>query len=230
MVGRDSHFLGKVSIGDALAQPGRFAYAEQMNLKPLMGPNPRHSAFYLSNGKIAGRKFYFHHSGAPKTVTQASSHTKTIVPLAGGFDSEGNPRTQFEFEVAFWNLTDEEYSLLLFSLTLTEGMRHKIGGGKPLGLGTVKIEVMEISELDASQRYRGLSTRPADSRGGTPMTGEALRSHMQTATASITSSPSPSLEDLQYIWAYPPAEGEDYVYPDQEWFNRNPQVPISETP
>jgi CRISPR/Cas system CSM-associated protein Csm3 (group 7 of RAMP superfamily) len=231
MVSSKSHFLGKVSLSDARTEVGSFLVGAPMILKPLMEPKPRHTAFYRpdGNGKIAGRKFYFHHSGPPKTTNQATQFTKTVIPLEG-LDAQGNPRTIFEFDVTFNNLADDEYSLLVFGLILTEDMRHKVGGGKPLGLGTVKIEITEILETDPNQRYRGLSARSAGETASAVLAGDALRSHLQAATAPITNTASTSLDDLQYIWGYPPPEGEDYVYPDQEWFNHNSEKPLSETP
>lgn len=229
MVSSQSHFLGKVSFSDARTEMGSFQAGAPMILKPLMEPKPRHTAFYRPDGKIAGRKFYFHHSGPPKTSNQATQFTKTVTPLEG-LDAQGNPRTIFEFDVILNNLADDEYSLLVFSLILSEEMRHKVGGGKPLGLGTVKIEIMEILETDPNQRYRGLSARAAGEATSMVLAGDDLSAHLQAATASITTTPSKSLEDLQYIWGYPPPEGEDYVYPDQEWFEHNSEKPLSETP
>jgi len=237
MVSNKSHFLGKVSFSDASAEAGKFKTGMPIILKPLMEPKPRHSAFYHPNGEIAGRKFYFHHAGALKTTNQATEYTKTIIPLEGGVDDQGNPRTVFEFDVSFTNLTDGEYSLLLFALVLEEDMRHKIGGCKPLGLGTVKIEVTEhsIYQIDPQQRYRGLGTRRTDEGDGAMLTGDALKEHVRAVIAPIVTSNSDSLEDLQYIWRYPPqmteaGEPEDYKYPSQDWFRNNPLIPISETP
>ena len=229
MVSNQSHVLGKVSFSDGRTEPGRFVAAAPIVLKPLMEPKPRHAAFYLPDGKIAGRKFYFHHDHAPKTAIQATQYTKTVIPLEG-LDDQQNPRTLFEFDVTFTNLTDEEYSLLAFALILTDDMRHKVGGGKPLGLGTVRIEVTSLRETIAEQRYRGFSARAEDATDGNLITDDALRTHLQIITATITASPSSSFEDLRYIWRYPPPTDEDYVYPDQDWFKRNSAQPLSETP
>jgi RAMP superfamily protein len=234
MVSRNSHFLGKVSFGEARTTPQDFKRGTTVTLKPLMEPKPRHSAFYLPTGKVAGRKFYFHHVGALKTASQPTTFTKTLTPLEG-LDQAGNPQTVLEFDVTFSNLTDYEYSLLLFSLILTDDMRHKVGGGKPLGLGTSRIEVTELWELDTTQRYRGLGARALDAGLGRVQTGTDLLSHLLKLTEPFISAPSPSVLDLQRIWRYPPAKsptGEpvDYTYPDQKWFAENSSTPISGTP
>jgi hypothetical protein len=231
MVSSKSHFLGKVSFSDAHTEAGKFRIGSPVILKPLMEPKPRHTAFYRPNGEIAGRKFYFHHAGSPKTTNQATEFTKTIIPLEGGMDEQGNPQTVFEFDVSFTNLTDAEYSLLIFALILKEDMRHKLGGGKPLGLGTVKIEVKEnsIYQVDPQQRYKGLGERGADGFAGTIFTDKALQEHLRNVTAHIIKSGSDCLKDLQEIWQYPPPET-DYKYPGQDWFRANSQKPISQTP
>lgn len=237
MVSNKSHFLGKVSFSDAHTEPGKFKTGAPIILKPLMEPKPRHTPFYRPNGQVVGRKFYFHHHGAPKTTNRATEYTKTVVPLEGGVDEHGNPRTVFEFDVSFANLTDKEYSLLLFALVLTEDMCHKIGGGKPLGLGTVKIKVTDnsIYHVDPQRRYRGLGVRLAEQSAGVVLTGDALKKHVHDVTMSIIASGSDCLKDLQYIWKYPPpktkdGEPEDYKYPSQEWFRANPRTPIPGTP
>jgi CRISPR/Cas system CSM-associated protein Csm3 (group 7 of RAMP superfamily) len=231
MVSNKSHIVGKVSIGEARTMPEGFKRGQQIILKPLMEPKTRHTAFYLPGGKVAGRKFYFHHSGPLKTTNQPTEFTRTVVPLEG-IDNEGRPQTVFEFDVTFQNLTDDEYALLLFSLFLKEDMRHKVGAGKPSGLGTAKIELVYLRLIEPKRRYEGLAksaTEPECIEGGT-----AAR-RIEEATASICSHPSPSLLDLERIWRYPPAKGADgksvdYKYPDQDWFNRNSAVPLSGTP
>jgi CRISPR/Cas system CSM-associated protein Csm3 (group 7 of RAMP superfamily) len=234
MVSNQGHFLGKVSPSDATTEAGQFQVGSPIILRPLMEPKPRHQAFYLPGGKVAGRKFYFHHAGLPKITTQATSFTKTIVPLEG-LDAHAQPRTVFEFDVHFTNLTEDEYTLLLFALVLTDTMRHKVGGGKPHGLGTVRIEATSLHLHPPTQRYTGLASRVSDTSVGTIMTDVPLQLHLQEHLTSFLLSPSPSVRDLQRIWQYPPAtdaQGKpiDYHYPDQTWFRTHSNVPISGTP
>jgi CRISPR/Cas system CSM-associated protein Csm3 (group 7 of RAMP superfamily) len=234
MVSRKSHFRSKVAFSDGRTEPGKFKMGTPIILKPLMEPKPHHTAFYRPKGKIAGRKFYFHHCGSPKTAGQATEFTKTVTPLEGGVDEKGNPRTVFEFEVSFASLTEEEYSILLFALVLTEEMRHKVGGAKPLGLGTVRIEITELRLMNPQQRYKGLSTLCTAS-SSTVLTGNALQDHIKKFIRPIVVSESNSLCDLEAIWQYPPAsdnagEPEDYRYPGQDWFAENSDTPIEDTP
>jgi hypothetical protein len=61
----------------------------------------------------------------------------------------------FQFEISFDNLTNKEYGLLLKVLELEEGLGHKIGMAKPLGLGSCIICVKEIREY-SKNRYLNL--------------------------------------------------------------------------
>lgn len=49
------------------------------------------------------------------------------------------PEIEFLFDITFDNLSATELGLLLFSLKPTSGFRHRLGMGKPFGLGTVEV-------------------------------------------------------------------------------------------
>ncbi len=45
--------------------------------------------------------------------------------------------TQFHGQIEFSNLEEDEFAVLMIAVTLEETMRHKIGYGKPMGLGSI---------------------------------------------------------------------------------------------
>jgi len=61
----------------------------------------------------------------------------------------------FTSRIRFENLTTEELGALLFVLQLPEGCNHKLGMGKPLGLGSVEIKP-SLTIIDRQQRYKTL--------------------------------------------------------------------------
>jgi CRISPR/Cas system CSM-associated protein Csm3 (group 7 of RAMP superfamily) len=219
MVSNKSQFLGKVSFSDAPAD--KFERGEPTTLKPLMEPKPRHTSFYQPNGEIAGRKFYFHHDSI-KTTMQRTDFTKTVVPLLG-LNEQGESQSVFEFAVNYTNLTPKEYNLLVFSLVLTQDMRHKIGGGKPLGLGTVKIEIIEARQVERAARYQQFGAI------NQVLTTADLQDHLEEIIVPLEEEPTPSQKDLMDIWCFPPPT-DDYIYPDQKWFSMNSQTSIWDTP
>ena len=70
------------------------------------------------------------------------------------------PRTTFKGRVRFENLSDVELGALLSALQLPSSQRHQIGMGKPLGMGSVRIEAtLHITKRTGEQnRYTRLFT------------------------------------------------------------------------
>ncbi len=98
-------------------------------------------------GKLRGRKFYFHHQIKDKyAYTKDTDRMNSTVELL----TEGT----FKFTVDFHNLTDYELGLLLYSLELESDLHHKLGMGKSLGLGSVKITIDKLLLINREKRYR----------------------------------------------------------------------------
>ena len=79
----------------------------------------------------------------------------------------------FESKIRFENLTKEELGALLLVLDLPEGCAHKLGMGKPLGLGSVKI-TPTLTLIDREKRY----SSPFDEHGQWN-TGEKQEKNLQ---------------------------------------------------
>ncbi|MCP4368541.1 MAG: TIGR03986 family CRISPR-associated RAMP protein [Deltaproteobacteria bacterium] len=114
--------------------------------------NIRQLNHYNSNAAIRGNKLYWHKSGKnwkekrENIKANDTQHTR-INPI--------KPETQFAGRIRFENLSDEELGALLFALELPEGCMHKLGMGKPLGMGSVKITpTLYLSSRKA--RYKDL--------------------------------------------------------------------------
>jgi CRISPR/Cas system CSM-associated protein Csm3 (group 7 of RAMP superfamily) len=202
-------FLGKVNIGDGRALLTSPLYKKIYTLD-LMGPQPHHGDFYLDSTKqnIAGRKYYFHHANNPVDVGRATRYNHYIQPLDKG--------TTFQVRLDFTGLTTEEFAALLLAITLEEGMRHKIGYAKPLGLGSVYLNPQSMTLIDYASRY----TQP----GGRGQTGYAhdaimqLRNDLLNDFKKVHLVPR-SLQDLRRIWRWPANPGVVYNYPDYDWFD-----------
>ncbi len=103
-------------------------------------PNGRKYYLHHPKAQIVGKRYQSRHD-APKLRNQKVK----IAPL--------KPGNVFEFDIHYDNLSSAELHLLLTSLRPAEDFRHRIGMGKPLGLGTVRIDVVEVSEVDRVKRY-----------------------------------------------------------------------------
>ena len=114
-----------------------------------------------------GRKYYLHHPKKQinkkfwETAKKNNQNQKmTCSPIPA--------EVKFRFRIDFDNLKSDELGLLLSALepdrspihkNETEEKQtefwHRIGLGKPLGLGSVQIEIQEIQTVNRSQRYSG---------------------------------------------------------------------------
>lgn len=121
--------------------------------------------------RLRGRKFYWHHIGA-NNITDwkqyLSGHPlengecKTLEKSDQNLTVESLPvGTKFSFEVKFENLSKEELGLLLFSIDFDDekkgAMCHHIGMGKPLGMGSVKLNIKDVKLYNRQDRYLSLS-------------------------------------------------------------------------
>lgn len=156
---------------DSRASRVRFTDAECVTPDPFDGSyilpilsNPRLSSFefYLDGGTdenrlprtafgadtkgvtLRGRKFYWHD---PKAHISSDNATAMAHPPMAVKTELVKAGVEFKFSVFFDKITDEQLKKLVFALNLgnNDSSRcHKIGHGKPIGLGSVKIKVDEI--------------------------------------------------------------------------------------
>lgn len=205
-------FLGKVNIGDASLPAATALRHSPMVLAALMGPKPHHTDFYLDAAYryIAGRKYYFHHYPSGKGGN--SRFEKYIQPLDTG--------NTLSFRIDFSNLEEDEFGALLLAVTLEEGMRHKIGYAKPLGLGSVQLTLKDATLVDYAARYalNGSAERGKMSYPDAAAL-KALRD-MYVPNFSHTYLVPLAMGDLRRIWQWPPAPGVTYHYPSKDdWFD-----------
>jgi CRISPR-associated protein (TIGR03986 family) len=166
---------GRVFFSDAHWQPGAEAdpFEREITPKVLSGPKPTTFQHYLEQpnpddrlrlhnydakgARLRGHKFYWQ-KGAVKVgqveetdkekLKHKSQYTR-IRPLKAG--------QKFTFTIRFDNLSAEELGALAWVLQLAANpaYRLKLGMGKPLGLGAVKVSA-KLRLLDRQVRYAGL--------------------------------------------------------------------------
>jgi CRISPR/Cas system CSM-associated protein Csm3 (group 7 of RAMP superfamily) len=220
MLNRGEVFAGNVSVQDATVQSG---YQKQrLTLAILSGPKPRHKAFYSTNPNeikppVRGRKFFYHRPQGPRERRDKDGQNKTVDAIL--------PGAVFKFEVDFENVTDSDLNLLLFALVMWPDACHKVGMGKPIGLGSAKIEVASLTLIDRQARYQQLGSGVAQ-----PLTGAALDSFLASRVASYQTSAADNLQDLHRILRWDPSALDNIKYPDQQWFKDNPRVPLEGAP
>ncbi len=228
MEGTRGVFLGKVNIGDAIVDPGRVYLFNPIYTGVTDTPKPHHAAFYLDQARnhIAGRKYYFHHDPAksPKTENRLLPipnrpgvyRNKYIQPL--DYD------TRFHFRIDFTALEADEFGALLLAVALEEDMRHKIGYGKPLGLGSISLQPISLTLVDYATRY----TQPGSERGKTVIQGDPMWQDVlyeQIDDFSQHHLVTIAMDDLRRIWRWPPDPDVDYYYPSKrDWFDTEDSI------
>lgn len=164
------HGEREAALGDGLLEE------EEITLRALNSPKPpapdmyfhdkggkpirKETLSFANDGHLPqGVKAYVHEPGgwekrkprrwetlANKNDDRHANLKNAVRPIKAG--------TAFWFHVDFDNLSEAELSLLLFCLRPAGDFYHKLGMGKPLGLGTVRIDPAGLFLIDRQQRYR----------------------------------------------------------------------------
>ncbi len=225
--GEDMVFQGKVQFTDAIGNQDDLEKGE-WNLKELWPPKPeRHPPFYAKDGKNPssgprGRKFYFHHN--PSLVkkgyftTNNPDHGNRKIRQLLKKDSKLNGK------VIFKGLTLNELSCLIYALELDftnedgksqRTMAHKIGMGKPLGLGSISIDIIDGVIEEGTARYKSLSQNSSSDSLRTTING------LKKAVAQAHT----RLGDLLSLDKYKQGT---ISYPDLKWFKINKNKKLGE--
>ena len=204
-------------------------------------PKPSHLSFYPNDNR---RKLYHHRPGAtlltaaPPNINQ--NQTPTVSPAP--------PGTRFRFTVDFENLREHELDLLLYCLVLEEEstvelsaaalgrdrdqpsvtlrgpLRHKLGGAKPHGAGSVHMRVTKLQlRTDPAARYRGKESVAACER-------DELAQELRRRTSKFRERTDQTMQELRAMLIYVSNDPRTSIkYPDFEWFNNHGQTGLKPT-
>ncbi|MCX6358317.1 MAG: TIGR03986 family CRISPR-associated RAMP protein [Armatimonadetes bacterium] len=135
----------------------------------MSGPKPTSFQMYLQQQggqatnhwgvpapELRGRKFYWHRPEA------AALREISARPVAGGDTQSTRIRpvragAEFACRIRFENLTRAELGALYASIRLPNGCAHKIGMGKNLGLGSVRLHAVTVTLVQWDQRLAVLA-------------------------------------------------------------------------
>ena len=234
----DAHVhQGQVNISDALIREPQEAWDTQKCEILLMGPKPQHKAFYLTpttnKFDVLSRKMYFHQPRRQDSVPEIPPNLRsknedkirTIYPL--------RPGHHFDFQVSFTNLQGDELELLVYALalsnyepdpitvTIEDGgsrlsgpMCHKIGHGKPLGMGSCAITINSMCYLPPPHRRLAVPPEAAP----TTLSGDELRAEIRRLTRQFVHDLSPTMQHLRKMMVWDDSDDREFHYPDFFWF------------
>jgi len=167
--GNDDASVPLAILGQPKPEQARFYCAENENGQPLNhgeeNPSDRQKSEGYSDREqnLRGRKVYPHHKGLPSNYWQNPVVDRTQTeddsgryqeyrrPQQDGVDQLDKqnrsiknwvrPETKFRFEIDVINLSSVELGALLWLLSSPDIHYHRLGGAKPLGFGSVWINV-----------------------------------------------------------------------------------------
>lgn len=188
----------------------------------LSEPKPHHEPFYLedpsnASSPIRGRKFYLHRATDDLPAQAPDRGTLLELVKAG---------VRFWFIVDYAELTEAELGLLCRALVLTPQMAYKIGMGKPLGLGSVKLAIVALEDSGGA----AVPARWSDFGGGSLVTGPATESQIQGWVGAFDADCElhcrQAWADLQEIWRWPPFQNATVTYPSRRFFTTAGSTPL----
>lgn len=144
------------TIPKILSSPKPTCFQHYLEQKPEnLKDHPKNLAHYNSDNPIRGYKIYWHRSGKgwietdENKIKSHQSQYTIITPV--------KQNSKFYGRIRFENLSNVELGALLFALDLPKGLAHKIGMGKPLGLGSIKI-TPRLYLSNRRERYENLTS------------------------------------------------------------------------
>ncbi|EMT38860.1 TIGR03986 family CRISPR-associated RAMP protein [Thermoanaerobacter brockii subsp. lactiethylicus] len=173
--GKESKWASRVFFEDAvLEKEQNDIFIEETSPKILSSPKPTAFQLYLEQPKeentkleelkhwdnedalIRGYKLYWHRNSPDNSTKKYSwNEGKAINDTQHTIIKPIKRNIKFKSRIRFENLTKEELGALLFVLDLPENHYHKIGMGKPLGLGSIEIKP-SLFIVDRKKRYTSL--------------------------------------------------------------------------
>ena len=237
-----SAFAGLVRFSDAeLAKP--FAPVQWRAYDVAVGrPKPSHQSFYSRTNR---RKLYHHRVKADRLTTPHPGITQTarVTPAP--------PGTRFRFTVDFENLREKELDLLVYCLVLEEEstvelsaaalgrasdqagvtlsgpLRHKLGGAKPHGAGSVHLRITKLKiRTDPRARYRG--SEPAETTE--VREGDVLKQKLLRRTETFRTRTDQTMRELRAMMIYAADDPRNRIeYPTYDWFRNDSQTGLKPT-
>ncbi len=163
-MGKARACAGRVFFTDAqfkAAEDGLWLASQPITPRVLGGPKPTTFQHYLTQQNpdspselshygsptptetvIRGHKLYWHKDGelTLADIEETDQEKLSKSPKQYTRIKPVKDKVDFKFEIHFENLSQIELGVLLWVLDLPEKHHHKLGMGKPLGMGSVKIE------------------------------------------------------------------------------------------
>lgn len=181
---------GLVEFSDAKCESTNFGTGF---MPSLYRPRPDQSkAYYDSKGMASGRKFYYNFA---KSIDKGQNQGIPVQQASKDFT--------FITEIHFKNLKPAELGTLLIVLGQDPNypIALKIGGGKPIGMGTMTIKITQIEQAsNLKERYSKYISSESDRLTGNKLQ-EFMQKQIKVALSSLVQAP--QLKQIADVLSYP---------------------------
>ncbi|NES20751.1 MAG: CRISPR-associated protein, partial [Symploca sp. SIO3E6] len=147
---------------------------------------------YFKQGKVAGRKFYYH------TIRAIDKGQQQGIPV-----QQAAKEYSFTTQLHYRNLTSAELGTLLIVLGQDQAkypIALKVGGGKPIGMGTMTVEVTTLEQAtNLRDRYLSYQSTPDHLTGGELQ--QVMQKAIQKAHQELVQAQ--QLQELTTVLKYP---------------------------
>jgi CRISPR-associated protein (TIGR03986 family) len=155
-------------LGQPKPEQTRFYIASDHHGSPLEPGIDKAEGYQDHSKTIRGRKVYPHHRALVEDywenpTEENSAHEYRRLPATDEkiCDDQNRsilgwvkPQTKFVFSIDITNLSDVELGALLWLLALPSEHYHRLGGGKPLGFGSIRLDIdWDKTELKTGQDW-----------------------------------------------------------------------------
>lgn len=162
-------------LGEPKPQQARFYLAKN---KQGQAPDNKEDISYTNKDQtgLRGRKVYPHHNNLPENYWINPLEDRTQIATNGFYQEYRRPRsngteqcdsqnrslknwvkpgTEFSLDINVTNLSKVELGALLWLLELPENHFHRLAGGKPLGFGSVRLELdQDKSDIRSGEDWK----------------------------------------------------------------------------
>ena len=157
---------------------------------------------------------------------EISNRQITVTPIKAG--------ESFTFTIRFTNLSTDELAMLCAALQPSDAFRHKLGMGRPIGLGSVKLTIDRLQVIDRNKRL-----------------GDGSEAHKDLSPAELAAMGMASLRGRdEHLWRallllgepdrirhpvhYPQVDGQAIETENYKWWKANDKlqalIPLDEPP
>jgi CRISPR-associated protein (TIGR03986 family) len=208
-------------LGQPKPQQARFYIAKDKKGTPLDKGISKENTYQSNNG-LRGRKVYPHHNNLPVQYWNSPVEDRTQIEQDGHFQEYRRPKnnnierddqnrsitawvkpnTTFSFNIDVTNLSDVELGALLWLLSLPENNYHRLGGGKPLGFGSVRLTInWDETDLRKGEAWRKFYSSLYSTSNSSPREAEGSIAIFKNAVTEAYSN-GKSFEEVRFIQAF----------------------------